>query len=67
MTRVSPVTRAWGPWFPVGAGRGRLGRGGHLISRQRRQAAEAGASRVAGGAGVLDTSVTTSGELLIDW
>jgi hypothetical protein len=67
MTRVSPVTRDRAPWFPADERRGRLGRDGHRISRQRRQGDGAGASRVAGGTGVLGASVTTRGELLIDW
>jgi hypothetical protein len=67
MTRVSPVTRGRASWFPADEPRGRLGRDGLPISRQRRQAAGAGASRVAGGTGVLGVSVTTRGELLIDW
>jgi hypothetical protein len=67
MTCVSPITRVWAPWLSADECRGRLGRGGRPVSRQRRQATEAGASRVAGGTGVPGTSVTTSGELLIDW
>jgi hypothetical protein len=67
MTRVSPVTRDRASWFPADARRGRLGRDGPPISRQRRQGAGAGASRVAGGTGVLGVSVTTRGELLMDW
>jgi len=67
MTLVSPITRGPGPRFPVDGRGGGPGPARAQPSLRPGTLRVAGRRRAAGGAGALGASVTTRGEMLMDW
>jgi hypothetical protein len=67
MTRVSPITKGLVARFPGDGEDGRLGAVRSQSGLRPGILRETGRRRTAGGAGALGVSVTTSGEMLIDW